>query len=361
MSNLVFRNVRHQYDGVNSVDIEHLEVGAGKLVCLLGPSGCGKSTTLRLAAGLESPMSGEISIEGEVMADDRVFVGPEDRRVGLMFQDYALFPHLTVADNVAFGLSHLSGEERRARAHAMLETVGMASSAQKYPHMLSGGEQQRVALARALAPSPRIMLMDEPFSGLDAVLRNRVRDETLALLKEMGTTVLMVTHDPEEALRMADEIVLMRAGKIVQQGPGGELYDRPVDAFVASFLGDVNRVPARRNGDFFETDLGPIPITAAATGDKAAEILIRPEAIRFLPVVDVNAPTGKVVLSRNLGAYSLIDIQFESGFRATARVASMYQPKVGESCSFSLNLGGVFIFPEPGNGTYVDKHISNAN
>ncbi len=361
MSNLVFRNVRHQYDGVNSVDIEYLEVGAGKLVCLRGPSGCGKSTTLRLAAGLESPMSGEISIEGEVMADNRIFVGPEDRRVGLMFQDYALFPHLTVADNVAFGLLHLGGEERRARARAMLETVGMASSAQKYPHMLSGGEQQRVALARALAPSPRVILMDEPFSGLDAVLRNRVRDETLALLKEMGTTVLMVTHDPEEAMRMADEIVLMREGKIVQHGPGGELYNRPVDAIVASFLGDVNRVPAQQNGEFFETDLGQIPVTAALNGESVANILVRPEAIRFLPVVNPEAPTGDVVLSRNLGAYSLIDILFESGVRVTARVASMYQPKVGESCSLSLNLSGVFVFPEPGNGIYVDKPISNAN
>ncbi|MDF2367293.1 ABC transporter ATP-binding protein [Sneathiella sp.] len=361
MSNLVFSNVRHQYDGINSVDIEYLEVGTGKLVCLLGPSGCGKSTTLRLAAGLESPLEGEISIGGEVMANEKIFVGPEDRRVGLMFQDYALFPHLTVADNVAFGLSHLGGEERRARAEAMLETVGMASSAQKYPHMLSGGEQQRVALARALAPSPRIMLMDEPFSGLDAVLRNRLRDETLALLKEMGTTVLMVTHDPEEALRMADEIVLMRAGKIVQQGPGGELYNRPVDAFVASFLGDVNRVPARQNGEFFETDLGPVPATAALNGESVTNILIRPEAIRFLPVVNPDAPTGEVVLSRNLGAYSLVDVQFESGMRVTVRVASMYQPNLGESCSLTLNLGGVFIFPEPGNGIYVDKPISNAN
>jgi iron(III) transport system ATP-binding protein len=361
MSNLVFRNVRHQYDGVNSVDIEYLEVGAGKLVCLLGPSGCGKSTTLRLAAGLESPFEGEISIGGEVMANGQLFVGPEDRRVGLMFQDYALFPHLTVVDNVAFGLAHLSAEKRQAKARAMLITVGMLEAAQKYPHMLSGGEQQRVALARALAPNPRIMLMDEPFSGLDVVLRNRVRDETLALLKKMGTTVLMVTHDPEEAMRMADEIVLMQGGRIVQQGSAGELYNRPANAFVASFLGEVNRVPARRSGDFFETDLGQIPATAASNGDMETEILIRPEAIRFLPVVNPDAPTGEVTLSRNLGAYSLVDIRFESGITVTARVASMYQPDVGTNCSLSLNLGGVFIFPQPGKDIYVDKPISNTN
>ncbi|MZR30853.1 ABC transporter ATP-binding protein [Sneathiella litorea] len=361
MSNLVFRNVRHQYDGENSVDIEYLEVGAGKLVCLLGPSGCGKSTTLRLAAGLESPLAGEISIQGEVMANDRVFVGPEDRRVGLMFQDYALFPHLTVEDNVAFGLSHLGVEERRARARAMLETVGMAPSARKYPHMLSGGEQQRVALARALAPSPRIILMDEPFSGLDVVLRNRVRDETLALLKEMGTTVLMVTHDPEEAMRMADEIVLMREGRIVQQGSAGALYNNPVNEFVASFLGEVNRVPAHRNGDVLETELGEILVESSLKDETITEILVRPEAIRFLPIVDPRAPTGEVVLSRNLGAYCLIDIVFESGFRVTARVGSFYQPKVGEKRSLSLNLSGVFIFSGPGKAQYVDKPISNIN
>ena len=361
MSNLVFRNVRHQYDGVNSVDIEYLEVGAGKLVCLLGPSGCGKSTTLRLAAGLESPSAGEVSIQGEVMANDDIFVGPEDRRVGLVFQDYALFPHLTVEDNVAFGLSHHGTSKRRAQAGAMLETVGMGKAAKKYPHMLSGGEQQRVALARALAPNPRVILMDEPFSGLDVVLRNRVRDETLALLKEMGTTVLMVTHDPEEAMRMADEIVLMREGKIVQQGTAGALYNHPVNEFVASFLGDVNRVPARLNGDHFETDLGPVPVAAEIDGSMVNEILIRPEAMRFLPSVDKQAPTGQVVLSRNLGAFSLIDVLLESGLKVTARVASLYQPEMGESCSLSLNLSGVFVFPVPGNAKYVDKRISNTN
>ncbi len=357
MSNLVFKNVRHSYSRAYSVDIEHLEVGAGKLVCLLGPSGCGKSTTLRLAAGLESPMEGEILINGEIMADDDIFVGPEDRRVGLVFQDYALFPHLTVRNNVAFGLTHLSRTESKIRALQILDTVGMKEAADKYPHMLSGGEQQRVALARALAPNPRLILMDEPFSGLDIVLRNKVRDETQALLKEMGTTVLMVTHDPEEAMRMADEIVLMQKGRIIQQGTAGELYTNPVNEFVASFLGDVNRVPAEKTDKGLKTELGTAPIPSGLEDRIVSEILVRPEAIRFLPVIDTSQPTGEVVLSRNLGAFCLVDVQLPSGFRVTARVATLHQPDVGVKCSLSLNLTQVFVFPVSSNGEKTDKPV----
>ena len=345
MSNLVFENVRHSYSRVNSVDIGYLEVGAGKLVCLLGPSGCGKSTTLRLAAGLESPTEGKILIQDEVMADDEIFVGPEDRRVGLVFQDYALFPHLSVQDNVAFGLSHLSTPERRSQSLHMLETVGMRDAAPKYPHMLSGGEQQRVALARALAPNPRIILMDEPFSGLDVVLRNHVRDETQALLKEMGTTVLMVTHDPEEAMRMADEIVLMQKGKIIQQGSAGDLYNNPLNEFVASFLGDVNRVPADRQGNHLSTVLGSIPIPENLSDKIVKNVLVRPEAIRFISDSASKNPVGEVINARNLGAFSLVDVGFSDGSKVTARVATLQTPEVGESCSISLNLKQVFMFP----------------
>jgi iron(III) transport system ATP-binding protein len=346
MSNLVFENVRHSYSKSYSVDIEYLEVGAGKLVCLLGPSGCGKSTTLRLAAGLESPSEGRVLIQDQVMADDAIFVGPEDRRVGLVFQDYALFPHLTVQGNVAFGLSELSRSKQLSQSLHMLETVGMGDAASKYPHMLSGGEQQRVALARALAPNPRIILMDEPFSGLDVVLRNHVRDETLALLKEMGTTTLMVTHDPEEAMRMADEIVLMKNGRIVQQGTGGELYNNPNDEFVASFLGDVNRVPGVREGQNFMTVLGPIPVPSGIADKKISNVLIRPEAIRFSPSEIADGPHGDVLLSRNLGPFTLVDVGFADGSKVTARVATLQTPDEGEECSLTLNLKQVFMFPD---------------
>ncbi|MEH6546328.1 MAG: ABC transporter ATP-binding protein, partial [Sneathiella sp.] len=267
-------------------------------------------------------------------------------RVGLVFQDYALFPHLSVQDNVAFGLSHLSGPERRSQSLHMLETVGMRDAARKYPHMLSGGEQQRVALARALAPNPRIILMDEPFSGLDVVLRNHVRDETQALLKEMGTTVLMVTHDPEEAMRMADEIVLMQNGKIIQQGSAGDLYNNPVNKFVASFLGDVNHIPAVQHGDQLSTVLGSIPIPRNLIDKAVDNVLVRPEAIRFVSDAGLENPVGEIVNARNLGAFSLVDVGFSDGSRVTARVATLQTPEVGESCSISLNLKQVFVFAD---------------
>jgi iron(III) transport system ATP-binding protein len=187
--------------------------------------------------------------------------------------------------------------------------------------------------------------MDEPFSGLDVVLRNRVRDETLALLKDMGTTVLMVTHDPEEAMRMADEIVLMQKGRIVQQGSAGALYNYPANAFVASFLGDVNRVPARRMDNAFQTDLGSIPVSVATKDIMTDELLIRPEAI----------------LSRNLGAYALVDLKFPSGVCVTARMASFSRPEAGDRCSLSLNPEGVFIFPGRENDEIGDKAVSNEN
>jgi len=218
---------------LNGVD---LAIAPGEIVCLLGPSGCGKSTTLRIAAGLEMVQQGRVVVDGVEVASPRTFVPPEHRHVGLMFQDLALFPHLTVLDNVAFGLGRQNAATRRKIVHKLLERMGLSRYADSYPHTLSGGEQQRVALARALAPEPLVLLLDEPFSSLDRRLREQVRDETLALLVNDAVATLMVTHDAEEALLMADRIAIMRDGKIVQIGAGEELYDHPSDAFVARFL-----------------------------------------------------------------------------------------------------------------------------
>jgi iron(III) transport system ATP-binding protein len=206
-----------RYEGRAVVNDVSLRVMPGQVTCLLGPSGCGKSTTLRMIAGVEMQDAGEIWVDGELICDTVFRVPPERRHIGLMFQDFALFPHLRVAQNVAFGLS---GDKTvmAARVNELLNRVGMGRCLDAYPLELSGGEQQRVALARALAPRPRIMLMDEPFSGLDNRLRDGIRDETLDILREEDTAVLLVTHEPEEAMRMADEIALMRNGKIVQQG-----------------------------------------------------------------------------------------------------------------------------------------------
>ncbi len=344
MSKITLSQIYHRNSDQFSLQIDYLIVEEGEIVCLLGPSGCGKSTTLRLAAGLEKPVSGDIHIGRTKVAGADTFVGAEDRRVGLVFQDYALFPHLTVSDNVQFGLDHLPKDERSAIAIALLERMGLGHYADKYPHMLSGGEQQRVALARALAPSPKLLLMDEPFSGLDTVLRDQVRDETFRLLKETGTTVLLVTHDPEEAMRMADRIVLMKDGKIVQVGSPAELYSKPVNAFVASFLGQVNKVNATAVDGILQTELGQIAHSDAMTSIGNCQVLVRPEAIRMEPVRDEGEVQADVLFVRNLGPFVLVDLCLPSGSIVTARAASLMQPETGTKVSIKLDRHHVFFF-----------------
>ncbi|HSR80319.1 MAG TPA: ABC transporter ATP-binding protein [Hyphomicrobiaceae bacterium] len=218
---LTFQEVERRYAAVVALAGVSLDVAPGEVVCLLGPSGCGKTTLLRIAAGIERPTGGRVLINGQEASGPTRFVLPEKRNVGLMFQDFALFPHLSLLDNVAFGLKFLPREEARAEALAALARVGLERSAGCYPHILSGGEQQRVALARAIVPRPAVMLMDEPFSGLDMELRERLQEETLALLRETRATCLIVTHAPAEAIRLGDRVAVMRAGRLVQAGRQG--------------------------------------------------------------------------------------------------------------------------------------------
>ncbi|MGY2049469.1 ABC transporter ATP-binding protein [Methylobacterium sp. JK268] len=289
---------------VRALDGVSLAVRPGEVVALLGDSGCGKSTLLRLVAGLEQPTAGRIRLDARLVAGPGVAVPPEARGVGLMFQDYALFPHLTVAENIRFGLAGRPAAARAA-ADALLEQVGLGARAGSYPQTLSGGEQQRVALVRALAPGPRLLLLDEPFSNLDRRMRDRVREETLALLRRTATTALLVTHDPEEALAVADRIALMRRGRIVQVGTGEALYRRPAGLFAARFLADAAEIPARIRGGAAETPLGPFPAPGLAEG-AAVRVCLRPEALR------VGAPgsglparvTGRVFL----GAAALVQL-----------------------------------------------------
>ena len=364
MDALSLEHVSHAFDGVLAVDDLDLTVGRGKLVCLLGPSGCGKTTALRVAAGLERLQKGRVLMEGRVIADGQINTPPEARSVGLVFQDYSLFPHLSVLDNVAFGLRDLASEARRKRAFEVLEQVGMASRSEAFPHTLSGGQQQRVALARALAPRPRLMLLDEPFSGLDASLRHQVRDDTLHVLKESGTATLMVTHDPEEAMFMADSVALMRDGAAVQQGTPGELYFSPCDAFVASFFGEVNRLNGRIQAGHVPTPLGEICAPDLPEGAEV-EILIRPEALRLDPQprsagaggeatgeATGEAGLARVLAARVLGRSSLIHLSLPGANGADlhlhARVPGRFVPAEDQAMGIALDPSQTFVFPKAG-------------
>lgn len=255
-SSLRYENVSHAYGEKQTLQDINLEIAPGEVVCLLGPSGSGKTTLLRLAAGLVSPTEGSVYINGAEVSNQAAMVPPERRGVGLVFQDFALFPHMSVLKNVEFGLTQLSRVEKVEHAMRMLETVGLGHEAMNFPASLSGGEQQRVALARALAPKPGILLMDEPFSGLDARLREAVREETLALLRDTRSTVLIVTHDPEEAMKIGDRIVLMQNGEIVQAGTCEELYRTPVNFFAARFFSELNCFKGMASGSRIESEIG---------------------------------------------------------------------------------------------------------
>ena len=270
MRSLDFTHVSHRFGETLAVDDVSFGVEAGELVCLLGPSGCGKSTLLRLAAGLETLRSGRIAIGGATVAEGGARgrqLPPEKRSVGLMFQDYALFPHLTVTQNIGFGFREKSGGTRDgAWIERALGEVGLAHLGERYPHTLSGGQQQRIALLRALAPNPGVLLLDEPFSGLDEHLRQRVRQETRARLAESGATTLMVTHDPEEAMFLADRIVVLDRGRVAQDASPVEIYTAPADPFVACLFGPANELEGVARGGMVDTVLGPVPAPGVEDG-----------------------------------------------------------------------------------------------
>ena len=262
-----------RFADVAAVDGVDLDLRDGEILALLGPSGCGKTTALRLLAGLERPDEGTIEVGGVRVAGGGVWVPPERRRVGMVFQEWALFPHLTVRGNVAFG----AGSDGR-RVEELLAQVQIGDLAARMPHELSGGQQQRVALARALAPSPAVLLLDEPFSNLDAQLRAEVREEVETVLRSTGTPAIFVTHDREEALSLADRAAVMVAGRIRQTGTPFDLYERPVDATVARLVGDANVMAGTAEGGTIATPIGPIP--SAGIPDVPCEVVLRPERLR---------------------------------------------------------------------------------
>jgi iron(III) transport system ATP-binding protein len=331
-----------------------LQVAAGQVTCLLGPSGCGKSTTLRMIAGVETPETGRILIDGQEVFGPHVNLPPEARGVGLMFQDFALFPHLTVAGNVSFGLTGDKAARAR-RVNELLEKVNLPGFAAKHPHELSGGEQQRVALARALAPRPRVMLMDEPFSGLDNRLRDGIRDSTLEVLKDEGAAVLLVTHEPDEAMRMADEIALMRGGRVVQQGAPYNVYNAPVDKAAAAFFSDVNVIRGVSKGALTDTPFGAFLTPGHADGAEV-DIVIRPQHLKIdldragrgpNPTPREGTPArGRVQRARYLGRESLVEFRMDyDGSVLTAAVPGVFLPKLNTPLWLMIRRDRCFVFP----------------
>lgn len=310
------QSVTRHFGATLAVDGVSLSVGRGRLLALLGPSGCGKTTTLRLIAGLEQPDTGAIRLDGAVVAGRGAWVPPERRRVGLVFQDFALFPHLTVAENIAFALKRSHEPVARSkRVGEMLDLVGLIGLEKRLPHQLSGGQQQRVALARALAFAPAVVLLDEPFSNLDAALRKSMRADVRRILKQAGATALLVTHDQEEALSLADEVAVMEAGRIAQIGAPQEIYLRPATRAVASFVGDANLLPGWAHGDTATCALGQLPLAVPAHG--AVSVLVRPEQIALAP--GHNGEAGRVERLQFFGHDQLAEIRVSPDLSIHAR------------------------------------------
>ncbi|HLU32595.1 MAG TPA: ABC transporter ATP-binding protein [Natronosporangium sp.] len=316
MADLTVRGVRKWYGPVRALDGLDLDVPAGALTAVLGPSGCGKTTLLRCVAGFERVDAGEIRVRDRLVAGPRVHIAPERRRVAVVPQEGALFPHLSVAGNVAYGLSR--SQRRAGRVEEVLALVGLAEYGDRMPHELSGGQQQRVAVARALAPRPPLVLLDEPFSALDASLRAELRHDVREALRADGATAILVTHDQAEALSVADQVAVMRAGRIVQSGTPGEVYGDPADAWVADFVGEAVLLSGEVHGQVARTVLGELGLCEPVPAGTAT-VLVRPEQVEVLA-----EPDGSVVatVARRdfFGHDALLALHLEGGAQVTARV-----------------------------------------
>ncbi|TVR22823.1 MAG: ABC transporter ATP-binding protein [Anaerolineaceae bacterium] len=329
-----------RFGDVLAVDRADMRIDRGEFVTLLGPSGCGKSTTLRLVAGFERPDAGKIRIKDHVVADEGRHVPPEERRLGMVFQDYALFPHLSVLDNVAFGLRG-DRKSRHRRAQEMLEMVGLAYYDRRMPYQLSGGQQQRVALARALAPAPDMVLLDEPFSNLDAALREQLRGEVRAILKQTGTTCLFVTHDQEEALSLSDRVAVMFDGRVVQMDTPSAVYRAPIDRHVASFVGEGNYLQARAVGERASCVLGDVVLQQPKQG--AVMLMLRPEALSLSPLTADAGTTGagRVLWREYYGHDQRVGVKLENGITLVARLGAVEDCEPGADVTVRVTGSGV--------------------
>jgi iron(III) transport system ATP-binding protein len=339
---LRLEGVSLHYGAVKALDDVSFEVAQGSIFCLLGSSGSGKSSALRLIAGLERPTSGRITIQGTVVAAEGQHVEPERRHVGMVFQDFALFPHLTVKANVAFGIRHGKRTHIDRTVATLLGDVGLADRANDYPHMLSGGERQRVALARALAPRPRVLLMDEPFSSLDPRLRDQVREQTVALLRRTGTTTILVTHDPVEALRVADRIGVLSKGHLVQFGTGADIYQRPCSPQMAGVFGYVNTAEASVEGGALVTPFGVFPAPPNAPAGPAI-VCVRPEHLRLEHGgLGVRATVTGITCVGEVAEVQLLI----ADLRLMARVSDQAAFAIGDVPRVCVETSQLFVFPQ---------------
>ncbi|WP_159951347.1 ABC transporter ATP-binding protein [Rhizobium sp. 18065] len=350
---LTFEDIRHRYHGKDTIRGVTLTAEPGEVLCLLGPSGSGKTTLLRIAAGIEVQTSGRLLINDSEVAGPSGFLPPEKRGIGLMFQDFALFPHMSVLDNVRFGLTAMPSKNAVSEAMLALERVGLSHYADKYPHALSGGEQQRVALARALAPRPSVLLMDEPFSGLDSRLKDTIRADTLDILRESRATAVVVTHDAEEAMRMADRIALLRDGQLVQVGTSDDLYRRPRDLFAAAFFSEINEFSGTVAGGRVETPLGA---ASAAGFGEGSEVSI---AVRLsgLSVRETGGSIPARILARRfLGVVELLDLAIpgtERPVRARIR-ADLLSPAIRD-VSIAVDPRDILVFEKSTENPYIGE------
>lgn len=345
-------DLHKHFNGTSAVNGASFSVPTGSIMALVGPSGCGKTTTLRIIAGFEQPDSGTVEIDGRMVAGPERPVPAERRRVGMVFQDYALFPHMSVRDNVAFGVGGRRSLLRRrqhrtergdARVAEALELVGLARAAERMPHELSGGEQQRVALARALAPNPSVVLLDEPFSNLDAALRTRVRADVKHILREAGCTSVFVTHDQEEAFVLADQVGVMLGGRLEQVGEPGDVYANPESLAVAAFLGDANVIDGVAQGGSVETALGRLPAKGEARGD--VKVVIRPESI-WVRTDGVGANPAQIIDREFYGHHQVVVVRRLDGPTLRARMGPQVPMAVGDEVTIEVQ-GTVAIFPAP--------------
>ena len=336
---LRFSNVSHRYGAEVVLRDLDLEASAGEITCLLGPSGSGKSTLLRLAAGLERMQAGRILLDGETLSEPGRAPPPEQRPVGLVFQDHVLFPHKTVRENVEFGLRHLRASERRRVASQHLRAVSLEGLAERYPHTLSGGQQQRVALARALAPAPRVMLLDEPFANVDVTLRRTLREDARRALRTSGSIAVVVTHDPDEALELADRIAVLDRGRIVQVGSPGLIWRSPAEVAVAELFGHAQHLRGSFENGVVTTSFGSLPWRSDAASS-AVDVVVRPTAV----TLHKSAQGARVDDVRFLGDRHLV-LATAMGETLRASPAELGEVAIGDTVTATFDRAGTFIYP----------------